>query len=46
MPRSLAIPPENIRKPKVFCFQGVEKEISGMKWVNFTNLSLIKSCPI
>ena len=31
---SLLIPPENIRKPLVFwCFQGVSKEISGMKWV-------------
>ena len=30
----LLIPPENIRKPEVFwCFQGVSKEISGMKWV-------------
>ena len=27
-------PPENIRKPKVFwCFHGVPKETSGMKWV-------------
>ena len=27
--------PENIRKPVVFwCFQGVSKEISGMKWIN------------
>ena len=25
---------ENIRKLLVFCFQGVSKEISGMKWVN------------
>ena len=32
--RSLLTPPENIRKPEVFwCFQGVSKEISGMKWV-------------
>ena len=31
---TLLIPPENIRKPEVFwCFQGVSKEISGMKWV-------------
>ena len=26
-------PPENIRKPLVFCFQGVSKEISSTKWV-------------
>ena len=33
----LLIPPENIRKPLVFwCFQGVSKEISGMKWVKFS----------
>ena len=25
--------PENIIKPKIFCFQRVQKEISGMKWV-------------
>ena len=25
------IPPENIRNPPVFCFQGVEKETSSMK---------------
>ena len=32
---SLLIPPESIRKPLVFwCFHGVSKEISGMKWVN------------
>ena len=32
---SLLVPPENIRKPLVFWwFQGVSKEISGMKWVN------------
>ena len=32
---SLLIPPESIRKPPVFwCFQGVSKEISGMKRVN------------
>ena len=32
---SLLIPPENIRKREVFwCFQGVSKEICGMKWVN------------
>ena len=30
-------PREKIRKPLVFlCFLGVSKEISGMKWVNFT----------
>ena len=35
MPLSLSISPTNIKKPLVFwCFQGVEKEISGMKWVN------------
>ena len=28
------IHPENIRKPELFlCFQGVSREISGMKWV-------------
>ena len=32
----LSIPPENIRKPEVFrCFQGVSKEISDMKRVNW-----------
>ena len=37
---SLLIPPENIRKPLVFwCFQGVSKEISGMKWINSTLVS-------
>ena len=30
----LSIPTENIRKPMVFrCFQGVQKETSGIKWV-------------
>ena len=29
------IPPENIRKSDIFCcFQGLENETSGMKWVN------------
>ena len=32
---SLLIPPENIKKPKVFLyFPGVSKDTSGMKWVN------------
>ena len=31
-------PPENISKPKVFCFQKVSKETSGMKWVNKLNI--------
>ena len=37
---SLMLPPENIRKPKVsWCFQGVSKETSDMKWVkHFTRL--------
>ena len=30
---SLSIPPENTRKPKIFCFQGLQKETSSMKWV-------------
>ena len=30
---SLSIPPENIRKPLVFCFQGVQKQTSDMKWI-------------
>ena len=30
---SLSIPPENIGKSQDFCFQGVKKETSGMKWV-------------
>ena len=35
-------PPENIRKPLVFwCFQGVQKETSGLKWVN---LITVKNC--
>ena len=38
---SLWIPPENIRKPQVFwCFQGLSKEISGMKWVNLVLIEL------
>ena len=32
---SISIPPENIRKPKVFWgFLGVSKDTSDMKWVN------------
>ena len=32
---SLTIHPGNIKIPLVFrCFQGVQKEISGMQWVN------------
>ena len=32
---SLLIPPENMKKPKVFwCFPGVSKDTSGMKLVN------------
>ena len=34
MSRSLSIPPENIRKPLVFCLQGVQKETNGIKWVH------------
>ena len=31
---SLSIPPDNIRKSQVvWCFEGVKKETSGMKWV-------------
>lgn len=30
----LSMPPENVRKPSVSCFQGVLEEHSGMKWVN------------
>ena len=31
---SLSIPPENIKKSEIFrCFQGVQKEKIGMKWV-------------
>ena len=44
---SLSIPPENIRKPLVFwCFQGISKENSGMKWVNsvFQRGSIILKC--
>ena len=34
MPLTSLIPPENIRKFLAFwCFQGVSKEISGIKWV-------------
>ena len=29
---SLSVPPENIQKPLVFCFQRVQKETSGIKW--------------
>ena len=32
----LSIPPENIKKALVFCFQGVQKESRDMKW--FKNL--------
>ena len=35
-------PPENIRKPLVFCFQGVSKEISGMKWVKRKEMAQLK----
>ena len=39
MSLSLFIPPEDIRKPKVFsCFQGVKKESSGLIWVIMTIL--------
>ena len=38
----LSIPPENIRKPKVYwCFQEVLKETNGMKWVKYEMIS----CP-
>ena len=31
---ALSAPPENIRKPLVFCYvQGVERDTSGLKWV-------------
>ena len=30
----LSAPPENTRKPEVFCFQGVQRQPSGMKWIN------------
>ena len=30
---SLSVPAENIRKPLVFCFHGINKETSGMKCV-------------
>ena len=37
MPLTPLITPENIRKPLVFwCFRGVSKEISGMKWAKTT----------
>ena len=43
---SLLIPPENIRKPVVFwCFQGVSKEISGMKWVKQNIVKIAFSLP-
>ena len=36
--------PENIRKPEVFwCFQGVSKETSGLKWVNACYLLMLSS---
>ena len=36
----LFLPPENIRKPEIFwCFHGVLKVISGMKWVNIQSHS-------
>ena len=37
----LYIPLENIRKPEIFCFQGVQKKTPGMKWVKA--LTIIKS---
>ena len=45
MPLVFSIPPENMRKPVVFsCFQRVQKETSGKKWVSvkrYNNLKLI-----
>ena len=39
MPLISFIPPKKIRKPEVFwCFQGVAKEVSGMKLVNWLNV--------
>ena len=39
----LSIPPGKIRKSLVFgCFQGVQEETSGMKWVNDVIFSI---CP-
>ena len=36
------LPLENVRKPEVFWyFQGVQKETSGMKWVNFERIQNI-----
>ena len=35
---SLSIPPECSRKPEVFCFQGGQKETSGMKWVDHRHI--------
>ena len=44
---SLLIPPANIRKPQVFWwFQGVSKEISGMKWVNHFNVDIMRKIHI
>ena len=31
------IPPENIRKLEVLCFEGVKKDTSGMVWVDKTH---------
>ena len=37
----ISYPPKYIRKPEDFwCFQGVSKEICGMKWVNVIKLKL------
>ena len=43
MPLSLSIPPESITKPLLFwCFQGVSKETTGMKWVNTISNTFIQ----
>ena len=38
---SLSKPPENIKKPKVFCLFRGYKHTSGMKWVNCSNLKYL-----
>ena len=40
----LSIPPENIRKPEVFrCFQGVQKENCGLKWVKTKKIAMYEN---
>ena len=39
----LAIPRESTRKPEVFCFQRVQKQSSGIKWVKYAHIQVFIS---